>query len=268
MRGRVMSAGPRRRLAWALVGPFALLATGCLQYHSTIHVNRDGTGTVEQELIFGHMLVSMLGSEFMPTDEQQLAQDAEKMGRGVRLIDVEPITDERGQGHRATYAFDDVNQLNINQNPSANVPQPDSGEAVVENVRFELRRGSPAVLTVWLPVPDEDDFGARGGGGDGDAASGQAPEGEMLELVRQLYAEMSMSMAIEVDGRILSSTATHVDGSRVTVMELDFARVVDDEERFMELISSNPNTVAATTAALADMDGIRVELQPSIEIRF
>ena len=90
----------------------------------------------------------------------------------------------------------------------------------------------------------------------------------MLELVRQLYAEMSMSMAIEVDGRILSSTATHVDGSRVTVMELDFARVVDDEERFMELISSNPNTVATTTAALADMDGIRVELQPSIEIRF
>ena len=58
MRGRVMSAGPRRRLAWALVGPFALLATGCLQYHSTIHVNRDGTGTVEQELIFGHMLVT------------------------------------------------------------------------------------------------------------------------------------------------------------------------------------------------------------------
>ena len=259
-----MSARTRYgRVMWALLGPVALLSAGCLQYHSTIHVNRDGTGTVQQELIFGHMLVSMLGSEFMPTDEKELARDAGKMGRGVRLVEVEPIEDERGRGHRAIYAFDDVNQLSINQNPSGSVPQPDSGEAVVENVRFELQRGSPAVLTVWLPQPDDADL-ARGGG----PSSSEAPEGEMLDLVRQLYAEMSMSMAIEVEGRIVSSTATHVDGSRVTVMEMDFARVVEDEERFMELINSNLDTVAATTAALSDMEGIRVEVQPRFEIRF
>lgn len=208
------------------------------------------------------MLVSMLGSEFMPTDGKELAQEARKMGSGIRLVEVELIANESGQGHRATYAFDDVNQLNINQNPSGRVPQPDSGEAMVENVRFEPRRGSPGVLTVWLPQPDEGGPASSMGG----AAPGDAPEGEMLELMRQLHA--SMSMAIEVDGRILSSTATHVEDSRVTVMEIDFAQVVEDEERFMELISMSPETVAATTAALAGVDGIHVELQPRIEIRF
>ena len=253
-----------RRSLTVLAAPLLLLMAGCLQYHSTIHVNRDGTGTLTQELVFGHMLVGMLGSEFMPTDEKELSREASNMGPDVRLVEVEQIEDDRGRGHRAIYAFDDINRLSVNQNPGGSVPQPNGGEAIEENVRFELRPGAPAVLTVWLPQPDDGDLAT----GDGSDGPGEAPQGEMLELVRQLYSEMSMSMAIEVDGRILSSTATHVDGSRITVLEMDFARVVENEEKFMELISSNPDTVAATSAAIGDLPGIRVELQPSFEVRF
>jgi hypothetical protein len=253
------SASPSRRLRSLLLLALCGLAVGCIQFHSTVKVNRDGSGGVVQELVISGTLMAMFGGEFDLADEAQLRNDASAMGPGVTLASVEAIDDARGRGHRAVYRFTDIDQLTLNQNPSGSMPQAaGGGDAVQENVRFALRRGTPARLRVDLPQPE--------GGDVGEAAPGELPAGEMLDLARQLYSEMKMSLAIEVDGAIRSSTATHVDGARVTVMEIDFGDVVADEGRFLELLSQNPDTLSSTLSALAEIEGIKVETQPSFEI--
>jgi len=130
------------------------------------------------------------------------------------LESVEAIDDDRGRGHRAVYRFEDIDQLTPNQNPSGFMPQPTDTNAVQENVRFQLRRGTPARLRVSLPQPEAS--------GDVSRAAAEALQGEMLDLARQLYSEMKISLGNRSGGHdpfehghSRGWVARHRDGSRL-----------------------------------------------------
>ena len=142
--------------------------TGCLTFETLITVRDDGSGTIEMVFALSgpmlDMITSLAGNESL-CDEENLQEEASKMGEGVRLSSAEPIDEDGRKGCRAFYDFDDINQLTINQNPGDQMPSgmaSDEPTAPEDVVTFSFTPGSPATLVVNLPqdfqdnTPDED----------------------------------------------------------------------------------------------------------------
>ena len=52
-------------------------------------------------------------------NREDLERTAARMGKGVRLVSAEPIKGDAGfEGTKAIFAFDDINQIQISQDPN------------------------------------------------------------------------------------------------------------------------------------------------------
>ena len=47
-----------------------------------------------------------------------------------------------------------------------------------------------------------------------------------MMMMQQMFKDMKISLAVEVAGRIVETNAEYRDGSRVTLMEMDFNKVL------------------------------------------
>ncbi len=202
--------------------------------------------------------------------EQQLQEMAGRMGPGVSLVSVEPLKNERGSGYRAVFRFDDINQLKLNQNPAAGMPgtpasaSAETAAATEETFSFKLTRGNPSVLQILAPSP-------RQNPSEGTAAAetmNEEDQAAMMNMMRQVYQDLRIRIAVEVPGSIVSTNASYRDGTRVTLLDLDFAQLLQDENRFQKLARANPGTMQEVKKLLEDTPGVKLELKDRVEIRF
>ncbi len=265
------------KLVVLLVISLALM--GCFESLILLRVNKDGSGTIEETVVisdaFMELMKSFSGQEAEEeedeedlVDEEQLAQKASSMGEDVRLVSAEPVKTDRGAGYKAIYSFSDINKVRINQNPGENVTAPSMGgqeePPVEEWLRFKFSRGGTATLEILYPQEPEEEQEEESSEGDVDMESNP----EMMEMMRQLYQDMHIGIAVEVDGRITETNASYVDGSTVTLMDVDFAKILEDEQKFKDLLSANPNTIEEMKKIIQDNPGIKVEIEENIRIRF
>ena len=265
------------KLVVLLVISLALM--GCFESLILLRVNKDGSGTIEETVVisdaFMELMKSFSGQEAEEeeeeedlVDEEQLAQKASSMGEDVRLVSAEPVKTDRGAGYKAIYSFSDINKVRINQNPGENVTAPSMGgqeePPVEEWLRFKFSRGGTATLEILYPQDLEAEKEEESSEGDVDMESNP----EMMEMMRQLYQDMHIGIAVEVDGRITETNASYVDGSTVTLMDVDFAKILEDEQKFKDLLSANPNTIEEMKKIIQDNPGIKVEIEENIRIRF
>ena len=110
------------RLLAVLVATFFL--TACLNSTTLVKLKPDGSGTVEQTTLVNMAALKGMGgpggqATAPMTSKAELERTAARMGKGVRLVSSEPITGANGfQGTKATFAFDDINQVEISQDPN------------------------------------------------------------------------------------------------------------------------------------------------------
>jgi hypothetical protein len=256
----------------------SLALMGCFESLILLRVNKDGSGTIEETVVISDAFMELMKSfggqeaeeqeEEDLVDEEQLTEKAGSMGEGVRFVSAKPVKTDRGAGYKAIYSFSDINKVRINQNPGENVAAPSMGgeeeQPVEEWLRFRFTGGSTATLEILYP--QDVDVEQEGESEEGEVDMDSNPE--MMEMMRQLYQDMHISIAIEVDGRITETNASYVDGSTVTLMDVDFAKILEDEEKFKELLSANPNTIEEMKEVIQDNPGIKVEIEENIRIRF
>jgi hypothetical protein len=263
------------KLVVLLVLTLALM--GCFESIVLLRLNKDGSGTIEETVVISDAFMELMKSfggdseeeEEEPFDEEQLTEKAASMGEGVRFVSAEAIDTERGSGYKAIYSFTDINEIRINQNPGENVsPPPMGGEEeegpVEEWLRFNFKKGNTATLEIFYPRDMELEPEEESAEGEMDMDSNP----EMMEMMRELYQDMHIGIAVEVDGRITETNANYVDGSTVTLMDVDFAKILEDEEKFKELLQANPGTIEEMKELVQDNPGIKVEIEESIRIRF
>ncbi|MGB8167056.1 MAG: hypothetical protein WCF18_06160 [Chthoniobacteraceae bacterium] len=266
-----------------------LLLPGCLQQEKVIKLKTDGSGTVEETMVMSKEVIAQMkqmtegfgsllqgkgkadatpASPFQIMDEKKLREAAEKMGEGVTFVSATPVTTATGEGFKAIYAFTDINTLKIDQNPGGNMPGADNplmqkaNKTKKEPVKFEFTKGSPASLTVKLPQPKTSDLPK-----DRPAvpAGGQDMAGMMMQ---QMFKDMKISLAIEVAGRIVQTNAEYKDATRVTLMEMDFNKVLANPEKFKALTAAQPKTIEEAKALVKGVDGIKAETQPTVTMKF
>jgi hypothetical protein len=254
------------------------LLSGCLQYETIITVESDGSGRLEQIFLMNHEILAMLEGmasqsesgegaekeEFSLLDTEELEEQAQAMGEGVSLVSAEPMATDWGEGYVAVFEFRDISKLRVNQNPGEKVPDagPSEGETQEENLTFEFERGNPSVLTVRFPSQEVEE--------QDEAEVGEAEmntEG-MDEMMRQFYTDMRILIALDIDGRIVSTNAGHRSGNRITLMDLDFNAILENPEATERLMNQQAQTIGDLQSLAAMVPGIQIETTDPVQVRF
>ena len=245
----------------------ALALSGCLEVDTKVLVNADGSGTVTERIVLkgpmALMMQQMSADASSVIDQQQVDKHAKELGRGVKVSSVKHLPKSEGIGALATFAFDDVNELQVEPNPTAR-DGAQSAPAIATSatpISFHFVHGSPAVLTVTV-------------GGAGDAKPSPVPDANTdalqmaPKMVKQMLAGLRIAVAVGVSGEIIDTNATYRDGNNVTLMELDFDAILANPDGLKAMQSPAEATKRDLKAVLKAIPGVKVETQREVRIVF
>jgi hypothetical protein len=256
----------------------AFLCSACLRATTTITVRQDGSGLIDQEVGASPQAMAMLKQFAGAAAEQEKGAaapapqsifgeaEAKKMAdqMGVKFLSGEPIKTAELEGYRAHYGFDDVTKLKVkmNQNTTAGLTESKSTAEPPFSFQFE-KRGASSLLTINMP---EQKPGAStplnqlgiGGGGSQNAAQNEQALAMMKTMMKGLYVDVTLA----VDGKVIKTNAPYVNGSRVTLVQMDFDKLLATEGALQKLQQANdPRT-------LKDVPGLKVVADPKLMIEF
>jgi hypothetical protein len=213
------------------------------------------------------------GRQFSLLDKEKLAKEAEAMGPGVTLIDAEPLATETGEGYRARFAFADINQLRLNQNPGERAPNeggaaggPPAGDKE-EPLAFVFQGGDQPLLTIRPPRGEEPAGAASAAEPEAEAEDPADAQAAMM-MMAQMFDGLRVAIYIEVEGEIVETNASYRDGSRVTLMEMDFSKLLADPARLRAFVEQEPDSLEEAKALMKDVPGVKVDPNQEIRIRF
>ncbi len=257
----------------------ATLCTGCIRSATVINVKADGSGTVEQTMLVNlglmkGMLGGLGGAPTTPSgapSDDELKRSAARMGEGVTFVSAQPLKSDDGfEGTKALYAFTDITKLRVDQDPNLSGAATGGISTPPKNsnpVTFEFAQGSDGVstLTVSLkdkPKPADSPAPAPGGGPDMDNP-------QMLDMMRSMFKGFKVSIDVAVAGKILKTNADHVSGSRVTLLEMDMEKLLQDESKLknVQKMLGPDASVSELKPYLKDVQGLKVN-DPVVTIAF
>lgn len=251
---------------------------------STLTVRPDGSGTLTERLVLPSQFAQMMRSFQQMGDsaaaaeglftEEELRAKAESRP-GLRLTSVTMLSDAEGEGYEAVYAFDDLNEIQFDPGPDDVLPEnaPQTGEDgpldLLSGVDLSFTPGSPATLTVRMPRDstkgEADDSLSAGPMGE------DAPTSEReRRMMREMMKDAGFRLAVQVDGEIVETNATHRSGSTITLMEMDFGALVQDSTAFARMMSGDRPALSSRAAldSLNALPGLAVEPQETVTVRF
>jgi len=288
----------KRTCALLLVVVAAASLTGCITFLTELKVRGDGSGTMVQTItmnpeqmkesmegIAKQMGVTTTGSKGDlkktspkasgegPLKEGDLKGKAADMGPGVTCISAETIDTKTAAGVRVTYAFKDINQLAVNPKPQAAMGTAASGASSQDAVKFRFNRmpNGNAVLTVVFahakPEPKEQAATAL------PPASPASPEesGQQTAMIKQMFKGLRMGMVVDVEGTVVKTNSPYVEGSKVTLMDIDFDPLFSDVEGSRGLSTELEKAMGddrKTMEALKGVKGLKIVTDPEISIEF
>lgn len=264
----------------------ALSLGGCFQIDKNVQVKPDGSGTVTETITMGTAMLAQMkamasgfgdaaggaggkAKGFDLLDEAKLKEEAKKMGEGVSFVSAKKITAADREGYTAVYAFTDINKLKLSTNPpdiggGGNLKVTDKGDS--EPVTFALVKGKTAELTVntpamkTAPAKSKEEAAAD--------ATQDAMNEAMLPMMQQMFKDMRMTMSVEVVGKITATNATNKEASKVTMLDVDFNKILADPAKMKAMTKIKDPNSAEAKAFLKTIPGMKVETANPVKISF
>jgi hypothetical protein len=270
--------------------------TGCITFLTEIKVLGDGSGTMVQTMTLNpeQMKESMEGiakqmgattteskedskknspkaSEEGPFKEGDLKGKAADLGPGVTFVSAEKIDTKTAAGVRVTYAFKDVNQLAVNPKPAAAMGTAGAGASSQDALKFRFNRmpNGNAVLTVVFARPNPE--AAKEQAATPPPPASPEESSQQIAMMKQMFKGLHMGMAVEVEGKVVKTNSPYVEGSKVTLMDIDFDPLLSDEEGFKALGAKMETAMGddrKTIEALKGIKGLKIVTDPEISIEF
>jgi hypothetical protein len=264
-----------------ITGSMFFLLTGCFQITTVVRVNPDGSGTVEESMMLSKKIFTEInkvmqgfagasGEKPKPLElfePAKLKEQARTMGKGVIYRSGKKVETADYTGYTATYAFTDINNLKLSQNSGD--PTGTTKPASLPLV-FHYSKGSPATLTITqaqakaagkAPVaPDAEP-----------AAPADAPP-KMSEADARKFLEMFMGLkfvlAVEVNGTIVSTNATHRNGNRLTLLDFDLARLGTSGPELEKLSRLKNSSFEEAKELFKGIPGIQMDMNDKLTVVF
>jgi hypothetical protein len=261
-----------RTVALTFVVAASVVLGGCFQSATLITVNGDGSGTLEQTLLFSGVALMQMrqvaplagGSSkaFDPFSEEQARQVAASLGPNVRYVSSKAITTGEGLGRTAVYAFPDINQLRLNEQPPApgGVTIRSKQLNTEQNIRFVLapQPDGHVLLRILLPQPPAP---AKGG-----APAPSRPSPEEIAAMKETFAGARLSIAVKPSGDIVKTSSPWVENGNVTLIDLQFDQLAADEAALARL--PGVRSLEEAKIALRGVPGVKINTDREITIEF
>jgi hypothetical protein len=246
-------------------------AAGCFQMTTLLKVKDDGSGTIDHRMVYStRALAQMRGLASLrgggaapiivdPLSEQQARDLATSIGPGVAYVASTPIATPESKGREATYAFADVTQLRISTQPAApgGVTIRAGGISTEsESVTFSLEHAANGNAILHIHVPEPGFLDALGS----PQASGQ------IGMVKTMLGGAHVLLQVEPSGTVVRSSSPFVEGSRVTLLEIDLDEVLKDETLVARLQATKSREEAM--AILKSAPGLKINFDRDITVEF
>ena len=252
----------------------AFVLSSCFEYETEITVNKDGSGTITEETVFGEQMIGMLemaaaqgggGAGQNPLadlkDEAKAKAKAAAYGEGVTFVKIEEVKRNGGKGVRISYKFTDINKVTFNPSGALGEMAPGSKaveQAKDEEARFEFADGK---LTIILPEIDgEGDPDEAGEGNDLD------PNNPETAMMMEMFKGMKVSAKVTVAPEIAETNATHREGNSVTLFEMNFDEIMKNPDGMKSLQKLDMKDRAKAAEALTKVKGVKAETKEKVTI--
>jgi hypothetical protein len=259
--------------AWSLVG--------CLNTSSVIRVAPDGSGSMEQTILFNVKNVEKAfagmgmkpsgksSSSSKPIDEAAMKEAAEQLGNGVTLVSVTPVKEPSGfEGVTARFRFDDVTTLNTEDVLMPGPAKEAAGNAH-NRVGFALTRtpAGTSILTATFNAPS---------GGAPKAKAGKNNKGgpglddpEVRQIVKNLVKGFRIGFDLEVIGQIVQTNADYVTGKRITLVEIDIEQLMLEGKKLdsLDKVLGPDTSIEQLRPYLKDVKGLKIN-RPVVTVEF
>jgi len=260
---------------------FSMFLTGCLQVNTTVNLNKDGSGTIEETVMMKDAVINMVkefaasfdstnSEEFEMFNEDELINKAQNYGEGVKYLSGEKVKIKGYEGFKAVYSFSDINKIKLNPSPEDKVPFGDAlgeDEEVANDdlLKFDFKKGDPSTLVINFPKPQiEDKSETEETTEFEDSTFSEEAEQKMIEM----FDGMKMALYFNFKDNIDDTDASFVDGSQITLMEIDFSEIIKNKEVFKNFQSAKPETLEEFKEVVGDLEGIKIEFKDQITIKF
>jgi len=279
---------PRHFRACLLLLVCSFITSSCFTSVTTITVKPDGSGTIEQSIAMKAEAAAQLtamAATFGDTagkdgdkaagppelfSEKDMREAATKFGEGVTFVSSQPIKTKDLVGRVATYSFADITKVKVNQKPPSPKGAPGEPEskrkgAGAEDVSFKFLRhpAGTSVVTVVFPEPDLSKKK------DKDAESeteSKKPDPTQLAMMKKMLDGLRIEIGLEVAGTIVKTNSPYVQGSKVTLLEMDFAELMTNDAVLGKL--ANPESIEEAKQILKGVKGVKVNLDREVSVEF
>jgi len=259
--------------------------SACIEERIVVKVKKDGSGLVEHysynniEDAMGGLLSGLLeeqgategaheavdnrlNSEF---NDQYFQNFAASMGEGVSVSSYELGSNSSGmKGYHATYAFKDINTMSVKLREELGSDDgqqeqiSNQKDALTQQPDFSMKDG-----VLRINIPHQYEPLPETASSDADSIPPQ-----MLGMMAAMFQGMRIAVSVEGLDSIKETNGRHQDGNTVVLTDFRMDKVMSDKESLqkMQNFGSLPRE---EMQALADsIDGIDVDLQEEIVIRF
>lgn len=260
----------------------SLFLSGCLQVSTTVNLNKDGSGTIEELFVMKSEVINLMKEfaaafdsakteEFNMFNETELKAKESNYGEGVKYVSGEKVNFKGFEGFKATYSFKDINKIKINPSPEDKIPyNAELGEVEEEKpvddlLRFNFTKGNPSTLVINFPQPDMEEKPKTEETTElQDTTFNEQAEQKMIEM----FDGMKMDLVFNFNDDIDETDASFVEGSKVTLMKIDFSELIKNKEVFNKFKTAKPETMEDFKEVVGDMEGIKIEFKKQVTIKF
>jgi hypothetical protein len=262
-----------------------IFVSGCIEMHTVITVKKDGSGLVEENIFIGKAIINMFKEfaeafadstqpqqEFNMFEEDKIKAKTSDYGEGVEFVSMKSIKTDEKEGYTAIYKFKDINKIKVNQDPSDEMPMAEPKEdadPASQLVYFKFIKGSPNKIIFTLPDEKKKDDTTNVNTSEIETTetNAEADTADFENMVK-FMKDMKAKVEIKIDGEIVNTNATHVEGNTVTLFDIDFGQLLSDADKLEQFKKFNPDSFEEVKKLVKDIPGIKVELNKEVFIEF
>jgi hypothetical protein len=275
----------------------ACLFSGCIQDNTVINIKPDGSGTIEETVLMGNSFVEMMQgfakgtadenpagpkvSETKKEDSRAFLKEmmdkaksnAKGFGEGVKFESATPVKTKTATGYTAIYSFDDINKVTLNQNPGKKAPGDDksrdqgtAGDDRAKNdmIKFAFSKGPVSRLSVNMPPPQTTEKPAA----KDEAGKDGAEDPNALEMMKAMFKDMRVSIVLNIVGNIVDTNAMYRSGQNVTLIDLDFGKLVGNPALMKKINQAQPQSIEEVKKMVKGIEGLKLEFSNPVTIDF
>ncbi|MEP6918806.1 MAG: hypothetical protein ABJC89_24415, partial [Acidobacteriota bacterium] len=251
-------------------------ASGCLSSEIVVTVRPDGSGTIERTAQLRPSALAAL-QQLLPPDPgaaplkpppafmQPPGRAATGWSNGLRLGSARSLNSSTTLGWSVIYEFDDLTTLDVELLPTDLGLDVFNGLAVDTRTSTRLKfameplAGGLARITVHFPKFALDPSTEPPAGW----ASG--PAGDMAAL-RSVLKGSRLAVAIQTEQPLLRTNSPHVEGNRVTLLDVDVEQALFSRQ--IEMLATTPASFDDLLWAFGDLPGVTLARDHDVTLEF